>query len=91
MALLFTALTHIFVLARDYEARRWGLAGPGMAGLWMGALVAAVAGMPASHPVDVVMGAASGGGGGGGGAGGGGMGVATPASPVEYEGGGHEE
>ena len=99
MALLFTALTHIAVLARDYESGRYGLGGPGLAALWGGALAAAVAGMPASHPVDALVGAVTGGhgaagGGGGGGTGAGGGGVATPVgAPVEYEGGGggHEE
>lgn len=86
MALLFTAITHILLLARDYEAGRWGIGGPGLAALWAAALGAAIAGMPASHPVDAMVGAVTGG------QGGGGSGVATPVGqPIEYEGGGHED
>ena len=98
LALFFQAITHILLLARDYEAGRWGIGGPGLAALWGGALAAAVAGLPASHPAEALVGVVGGGGGhqggaGGGGGGGGGMAHSPPVggAPVEYEGGGHQE
>ena len=87
LVLSFTAITHIFVLARDFEAGRWGLGGPGLGALWGGALAAAVAGMPASHPAEALMGMVGGAGGEGGAHAPGPIG----SHPVEYEGGGHEE
>jgi hypothetical protein len=95
LALFFTAATHLVLLARDWEAGRAGLGGPGLATLWAGALAAAVAGLPASHPAEAlahgVAGLVHGGGGATGGGGGGTPTTAAPVGGVEYERGGHED
>jgi hypothetical protein len=98
LALFFTAITHLVLLGRDWEAGRAGLGAPGLAAVWAGALAAAIAGLPASHPAEAlsqtVAGLMPGGGGGGAAAvghGGAGGGTAVPVGGVEYERGGHED